>query len=262
MAAAEYLLLFMDYDGTLVPLADHPSQATLAPRTKRMLQQLADQPGVRIALVSGRSLKELQRLVGLNTLCYVGNHGLEIADAQLHHVNPLAKAHRPLLQRVARQLRQALMPIPGAWVENKGLTVSVHYRCVSPQQAPAIKNAFYAAVRPYEAKRQVRVTTGKGVFELRPPVRWTKATVVRWLIARHTVRAASVLPLYVGDDLTDEDAFEALKNQGVTVAVGPSTPLTQAHYYVRTPGEVQRLLQRLLDARTPRPRAPHATATV
>lgn len=260
VAAASTLLLFLDYDGTLVPLADHPSHARLSAGTKRLLQRLAKCPGVWVMLVSGRALGELRRLVSLRGLCYVGNHGLELRDPQIRYVNPAAQAARPVLRRLAQELTQALRTVRGAWVENKELTLSVHYRDVAPDETVRVKNVFYAVLQPYQAKRQVRVTTGHCVFEVRPPVRWTKATMVSWLLTRRlaTANGSRVLPVYIGDDLTDEDAFEALRGQGVTVAVGPSTPLTQARYYVETPQEVRRLLQRVLEVRTGRKRASHA----
>lgn len=254
VAAAARVVLFLDYDGTLVPLADHPSQAILPSSLRRLLKQLASSAGVSVVIVSGRSLRELQRLVRLAQVAYVGNHGLELSDATLQHVHPSAHIHRALLKHLAIMLRRALKTIPGVWVEDKGLSLSVHYRNLDPRDALLVKNTFYSVLRPYQTARQIRVTLGQCVFEVRPPVRWNKGTAVGWLLARCEAKApeVSVLPVYIGDDMTDEDAFEVLARRGVTVAVGPSNPLTKAQHSLQSPADVHQLLQRMLEARSHR----------
>ncbi|MBI4227562.1 MAG: trehalose-phosphatase [Candidatus Omnitrophica bacterium] len=251
VAAADRLLVFLDYDGTLTPIADHPSRARLSASLRRLLERLARRADIHVALISGRRLSDLKRMTGVPGLCYIGNHGLELESPACRYVNPGAQAARPLLRQIARRLRAAVRPIPGAWVEDKGLTLSLHYRAVLPQKALLVRNGFYEVLEPYLVQRRVHVTTGKQVLEVRPPVRWTKGTIVEWLLARCLASAgeASVIPIYVGDDDTDEEAFAALQDDGITVAVGPSTPLTRARYTVNTPADVRRLLQQLLEAR-------------
>jgi trehalose 6-phosphate phosphatase len=248
---ASYLALFLDYDGTLAPLADHPSQAKIPAEVKRLLLRLSRRPGVWVGLVSGRALRDLKAMVGLKDLCYVGNHGLELQGPKLRYLNPAAQAARPLMKRIARELRGALAPIRGAWVEDKGLTLTVHHRLVRPEDGVAVKNIFYEAAVPHQKKGRVRVTAGQSVFELRPPVRWTKGTIVHWILARQAalLGEGQVLPLYVGDDLTDEDAFDALGREGLTVAVGRSAAWTQAQYTLRDTASVERLLKEILDLR-------------
>ena len=245
---AGQIVLFLDYDGTLTPIVSHPSKARLSPEARRLLRELSKQRGIWIALVSGRALKEIRRLVGLKELCYVGNHGLELAGPKIRHVNPMARKSRPLLKQIARKLEQGLRPIPGAWVEDKGFTLTVHCRQVESRRKLLVRNVFHGGVLPYEEKKQVRVTAGKEVFEVRPPVHWTKGTVVTWLLARREAlgHGGPVLPVYIGDDLTDEDAFKALGDRGITVAVGPPNPLTLARYGVASHVQVVSFLQRLL----------------
>ncbi|MBI3317795.1 MAG: trehalose-phosphatase [Candidatus Omnitrophica bacterium] len=245
---SEFLLLFLDYDGTLAPLADHPSKTRLPSGAKDLLRRLACRAGIRVALVSGRRLKDLKASVRLERLCYVGNHGLELEGNGLRYENPLARKSRPLLKKIARDLKGTLGPLRGVWVEDKDLSLSVHYRNASPGDELLVKNGFYEVVHSHLLKRQVRVTAGKQVFEVRPPVRWTKGTMVNWLLARWSasIGKTGILPIYVGDDETDEDAFEALWTQGITVAVEPATPLTKARYLVDSPEGVQRFLGRLL----------------
>lgn len=254
LAAAPHWLLCFDLDGTLAPLASHPAQVRLPAITRRLLRQLARQPGVWVGVVSGRALREVRRCVGLPGLCYVGNHGLELAGPTLRYVNPVALACRPLIQQLARLLTPALRAVPGAWVENKGLTLSVHYRAVARPALLVLRTRVLALVGPFQEQRRVRVTFGKCVIEVRPAVRWTKGTILQWLWARCQAfgGAEGTLPLYIGDDETDEDAFAAVRERGVTIAVGPSTPLTQAQYAVGSPREVQRLLRQLVALRRAR----------
>lgn len=219
--------------------------------TRRLLGALAERPDIWVALISGRGLRDLKGKVRLQGLCYVGNHGLELEDPQLRHVNPLARRCRPLLGRIGRRLEATLKPIQGAWVEDKGPTLSVHYRQVPDDRALLVRDGFHEVLRPYLEKGAVRVTTGKRVFEVRPPVRWTKGTVVNWLIQRRAAvkGEVSMVPVYIGDDQTDEDTFEALGRRGITVTVGKTNPLTCARYRVENPREVQKFLRLVLRLR-------------
>lgn len=253
---AHHLLLFLDYDGTLTPLADHPSKAVVAKDTKRLLAQLARQPSVWVVLLSGRRLGDLKRMVRLRPLWYVGNHGLEVSSPLLsRYTNPAARASRPLLRQIAQRLQEVLKPITGAWIEDKELSLSVHHRAVVSENVLPLRNGFYAVIRPYLEKRQVRVDAGKGVLEVKPPVRWQQGAMVKWLLARcmESNPGASILPIYVGDDHTDEEAFEALAGHGITVSVGPSSPLTRAQYRVFSTEDVHDLLRQVLAVWTPRP---------
>ena len=136
-------------------------------------------------------------------------------------------------------------------MEDKGLTLAVHFRAVPELDHVLVKNAFHEVVTPYRLKNQVQLTDGKRVFEVRPPAHWHKGSVVLWLLARQTAMAGEerVLPVYVGDDLTDEDAFEVLRGKGITVAVGPSTPLTRAQYVLDSPEEVEKFLRKIFEIR-------------
>lgn len=251
VAAAGQVALFLDYDGTLAPIARHPSLARLPVGVKRLLRRLLALPGVWVALVSGRALKDLQRMVGLKGICCVGNHGLELEGPKMRHVNPAARRCRPVLRKIAKALAPRLRRIRGAWVEDKGLTLSVHYRRAASSQKILVRNRLNEVVRPYRERGQVRVTHGKEVIEVRPPVRWDKGTMVRRLLDRRDrVTGAEVLPIYVGDDLTDEDAFKALGRRGITVAVGPADPLTRAAYVVKSTSDVKKFLELIVKARS------------
>lgn len=251
---ASRLVLFLDYDGTLVPIADQPSKALLPTQVKNLLEEIARQRGMWAAVISGRRLGELKAMVGIHGLCYVGNHGLELEGPKLRYVNPAARYARPALKKIAQALQSTLRPFPGAWVEDKEFTLSVHFRNVAAADLISVKNRFYEILQPYLEKHQVRVTVGKRVFEVRPSVRWNKGTVVQWLLSRQRALAdeAAAIPVYIGDDETDEDAFNAFESEGLSIRVGRSK-LSRAQYALSSPGEVEKLLRRLLETWKQRP---------
>lgn len=237
-AQMRYLLL-LDYDGTLTPIKDHPKLARLSPARKLFLRRLARRPGIKMALISGRELADLKKQAGLPGLIYAGNHGFEIEAGGRRWVHPAAKKfvrQLPALKaRLERELRR-----PGVFIEDKGLSLSVHYRRLPAGQLPAFKKLFARAVRPWRGL--ANVTRGKKVFELRPPVAWDKGKAVQWLIKNLKLKAYH--PVYIGDDRTDEDAFRALRGRGLTYRVGRPAA-TAAHFHLKNVAAVYRLLGRL-----------------
>lgn len=241
--SARHVLLCCDFDGTLAPIAAHPSRVRLPADTKRLLRQLADVPGLRVALVSGRALADLKRMVGIRGLYYVGNHGLELEGPNLRYVNPVARAIRPLLKRIAGKLKTVLQPIPGAWVEEKELTLSIHWRNVPKTARRTFHRVVAQCTDPYLKRRVIQRTTGKRVIEIRPPVTWDKGTSIAWLLShlRERPERSQPLALYVGDDQTDEAAFRATNRlRGFSVFVGPQRHSTAARYRLDNPREVHR----------------------
>lgn len=241
-------LLFLDYDGTLTPITDHPLRAHLQADTRRLLQRLVDLSGLWIVLVSGRALPDLKRMVGVQGLYYIGNHGLKLQGPHLRYVNPVAQARRPLLKRIAGKLRVALQPIPGAWVEEKGLTFSVHWRTVPRSAQRTFHQLLKTLTAPYLKRGVIRLTRGKRVVEIRPAVDWDKGVAVDWLLKRIAGRDASTRHwiTYLGDDQTDEDAFRIVNRLGgASVFVGDPRRRTAARYWLKDPQAVHSWLAEL-----------------
>lgn len=266
--SARHVLLCCDFDGTLAPIATHPSQARLPIDTQRLLEQLASLPGLRVALVSGRALPDLKRMVGVRSLYYIGNHGLELEGPNLHYVNPVAQATKPLLRRIAGELKAVLQPIPGAWIEAKGLTFSIHRRNVPKRAHRAFHRVVAQCTAPYLKPRAIQVSTGKEVIEIRPPVKWDKGTSIAWLLSRLRGSHGHSRPLvmYFGDDQTDEDAFRIVNRlRGFSVLVGRSIPQSAARYWLRDVRGVKAWLETLRQmrqrARMRGRRATHGLAT-
>lgn len=235
------LLLFVDFDGTLAPIADDPARVSLPPETRQALARLAALPKFSVAVISGRALPDLRERVGLENLFYAGNHGLEIRGPGVEFVEPAAALRLKALGELSRNLRTLLHDIPGVAVENKVLSASVHYRRAPAGSFPRIRETVDGVVgsngRPFE------VTLGRKVLEIRPRVDWNKGMAVRWI--RESLGKPDALSLYVGDDLTDEDAFSALP-RGITISIGRDHP-TSAHYYIERQESVQRFLDWLGD---------------
>ena len=250
--SAQHVLLCCDFDGTLAPIADHPSRARLPTDTKRLLKQLASLPGLRVALVSSRALADLKRLVGLSRVTYVGNHGLEAKGPGLSFLHPEARRLRHTLHRLSRKLAQALRKIPGASVEWKGLTASLHWRNVPRPAQRRFHRLVKELTAPYTERGTIRLTHGKRVVEIRPQVDWDKGRVLEWLLDHlsEPYRSSAAVVFYVGDDRTDEDAFNAVNRLGgLSIFVGRPSTRTAARYWLKDPHEVQRWLVDLYHAR-------------
>jgi trehalose-phosphatase len=241
------LFIFLDYDGTLAPIAERPASAVIPKQTKDLLRELSKNPQFRIAVISGRSLKDISRMVGLNDIIYGGNHGLELAGPRVRFESPVSQKHKDTLKKILRVLRNKLRPIKGVLIENKDLSLSIHYRRVNEKNIPLVKSIFCETTAFNLWRNEIHVRLGKKVFEVCPPVNWDKGKAVLWLLHNMSFsEKASVMPIYIGDDMTDEDAFKILKDSGITVFVGRPQK-TYARYYVNDTDEVLDFLKILCD---------------
>ncbi|MEE6178489.1 trehalose-phosphatase [Mycobacterium sp. 050134] len=210
--------VFYDFDGTLSDIVNDPGAATLVAGAGEALRRLAAQCPV--AVLSGRDLADVTKRVGLPGIWYAGSHGFELtAPDGTHHQNEAAAAAIPVLEQAAAELRERLGSIPGIMVEHKRFGVAVHYRNAARDRVGEVA----AAVRAAGRRDELRVTTGREVIELRPDIDWDKGKTLRWVMDHLTRDAAGPLvPIYLGDDITDEDAFDAVRAgpvQGVPIVV-------------------------------------------
>jgi len=244
---AHVLLLFLDYDGTLTPIVKHPRLARLSPAGRKVLRDLVLTKELKTAIVSGRSLAELKNMIGVKGLIYVGNHGLELEGLGLRFTHPDALRTKKLIRSIRRQLDTAFKSFPKIFVEDKTFTLSVHYREVPLKKVEQARDILLKVLGPYFRSSTVHMSEGKKVWEIRP-LRWNKGAVILWLYRRVLARTAAdkVLPIYVGDDQTDEDGFKALKRKGLSIKVMEDPrEETQADCFVRSPEEVLKFLKRL-----------------
>ncbi len=242
------LLLFFDFDGTLAPIVSTPQKAGLPHETLEMLKVLSQMKSCRIAVVSGRALADVEQRIGIGGLVYMGNHGLEIKGPQIQHEVPIGEDYFKTLKTVKLELQAAISTYKGAFIEDKGLTLSVHFRLVDIHRIIELRNKVRSVLSPYSAKKMIKVRSGKMVFEIRPPVLWDKGKAVVWLIDRwrESFSEDPGIPLYCGDDDTDEDAFRILADKGITVVVGEHGD-SAAKYFLNTQEEVNGLLRNIIE---------------
>lgn len=240
------IALFLDYDGTLAPIASSPDKAALPAETKKVLTNLIESANCKVAIISGRALNDLKELVGIQGIIYSGNHGLEIEGPKIRFTSPLSLRHKKTLRDIKDELKTKLSGIKGILLEDKGLSLSIHYRLVNREQIPQVKTILHEATILYAVRNKIKIQFGKKVFEIRPALEWDKGKVVLWLLGRwqFAFNEKNIMPLYLGDDVTDEDAFKALENKGVTIFVGKPKK-SYARYYLKDTLEVKDFLKRL-----------------
>lgn len=198
---------------------------------------------VPVTIVSGHDLDDVRALVAVEGACYAGSHGFEIqgADGARLDGGP-GEAFGPVLDRAESELRAALEGMAGAAVERKRFTVAVHYRNVSEADVPRVVAAVGAVATAHPPLRR---TEGKKVFELQPRIDWHKGRAVELLMRVLGCTEGRGVPLYLGDDVTDEDAFRAVAPDGVAIVVSDEPRPTYARYALENPVEVRRFLERL-----------------
>lgn len=231
--------VFLDYDGVLSPIVEHPEDAILDPATRQALVRLADR--VPVAIVSGRDLADVRGMVDVDGLVYAGSHGWDIEglDAQ---VEARGEEYLESLRAAEHELYERVNDIAGVRVERKRYAIAVHFRQVDDANVDGLERV----VREVAAEHpDLRVTGGKRIFELRPDLEWNKGTAVTWLVGQLGLERDDVVPIYIGDDETDEDAFRALSGCGVGVIVEPDTAETAASHMLADTGQVVDFLELL-----------------
>ncbi len=237
--------VFFDFDGTLSDIVDDPDAARPVAGAVGALQELAAQCPV--AVLSGRDLADVTERLGLPGIWYAGSHGFELtAPDGTHHQNDAAAAAIPVLERAADELRDRLGSIAGVRVEHKRFGVAVHYRNAARDRVDEVA----AAVRAVGQRDGLRVTTGREVVELRPNVDWDKGKTLRWVIdhLREAQSGGPLMPIYVGDDITDEDAFDAVRQDGIPILVRHNEDgdrATAALFVLDSPAKVGEFTDRL-----------------
>jgi len=239
------IVLGFDYDGTLSPIKDTPEQAILTRENKQLLKKLTN--CCTLAIVSGRALVDLKAKVNLPNIIYVGNHGLEISGPGINFESFVPIKEKKDLNCLRQILIAEYRLIKGVWVEDKGLSLSVHYRLAHESDELSIMRIFQKTCRRYEINRTIRVTLGKKVLEVRPNVDWDKGNALLWLLAkkRYSYGKVKIMPIFIGDDLTDEDALGAIRGQGLGIVVGKKEN-SKAGYFLKDTQEVTEFMRRIL----------------
>jgi trehalose-phosphatase len=238
--------LLADYDGTLTPIVSRPQDAVMTADMRRIVKALSGNKRFKVGVVSGRGLKDVKKLVRLKGLYYAGNHGFEIKGPGISYLHPALAKYASALKKIKKELKPVAGKTKGSILEDKGASLSLHYRLVKDRDLPGLKAAFRKISAPYAKKKSLRITSGKKVWEVRIPVKWHKGCAVSLILKKLAKGKERLLPMYLGDDTTDEDAFKYLKGRkSLTVFVGKKTRGSAAGYYARSPKEIKKFLTRL-----------------
>lgn len=236
-------VIFLDYDGTLTPIVERPDLAILDDEARAVVDALAR--ALPVAVVSGRDRPDVERLVGLDSLIYAGSHGFDVTVPGQGPLDHGAGDFTELLDRTEDALHAGLDAIPGTLIERKKFSIAAHYRQVADADYPAFRAALDKVLGSIPGLKE---KPGKKVFEIQPAVDWDKGKCVLFLLDALGLNDAGHVPMFFGDDVTDEDAFVALHDRGVCVVVADDTDpdrRTAAPFRVDDPDALIALLRRL-----------------
>lgn len=230
--------IFLDYDGTLTPIVSRPEEALLPEETRQAVRELSNY--CTVGIISGRDVDDVRSMVGIDGLVYSGSHGFDIVDRDGSRLGEERwGGFLPDLDGAEAQLRESVAEVPGAWVERKRYAIAVHYRSVQEHDVGKVEQCVDRALSAHKALRK---TLGKKIFELRPDIDWDKGRALLALL--DTLGLGRATPVYVGDDVTDEDAFRVLRGRGIGIIVGMEGD-SLADYRLRDPQEVYSFLLRV-----------------
>ncbi|TVU12011.1 hypothetical protein EJB05_45629, partial [Eragrostis curvula] len=240
-AKGKKIVMFMDYDGTLSPIVADPDMAFMSAEMRAAVREVAKL--FPTALVTGRCLEKVYNFVGLSDLYYAGSHGMDIKGPSSKEDNTVllqpAREFLPVIDKAYRALVEKTKATPGARVENNKFCLSVHFRCVDEKRWSPLAEQVKAVLREFP---ELKLTEGRKVLEIRPSIMWDKGRAVEFLLKSLGFDdRGDVLPVYIGDDRTDEDAFKVLRKrgQGIGILVSKCPKETAASYSLQDPTEVR-----------------------
>jgi len=244
IAAAPRTFWFVDFDGTLVGIRRDPEKVALGAGTRDAIAGISGRENARIAVVSGRPLTYIRRQIALQDVVCAGNHGLEIRGPGVSFLHPETADARPALLLVKKEWTALLPRFRGALVEDKGLSVTFHYRRVPPSLAERARKEALATAQRMGEEESLRITGGKMVVEVRPSVQWGKGEALRYLLGLWGYCRDSDLAVVIGDDETDRDMFGPVRSRGLAVFVGRGEAPPEANGRLRGPSAVRDFLGR------------------
>ena len=233
---------FLDYDGTLTPIVRRPEDAVMSDEMRSVISELAGL--CPLAVISGRDLKDVRSLVNVDDIFYAGSHGFDIAGpAEWHMENQKGREFLPVLETAEKEIKDRLKNIPGARVERKKFSIAAHFREVPVDKADLVNKAVDDVLAKHS---ELRKGYGKKVYEMQPDIDWDKGKALLWLLDKLNLDNQDVFPFYLGDDVTDEDAFEILTNRGIGIVISEEKRPSKAKYKLRNPSEVLVFLKKII----------------
>jgi trehalose 6-phosphate phosphatase len=238
-------LLLCDFDGTLCEFTADPAAARLSTARRTLLERIAADARTTVGLVSGRRLEDVRLRSGLasDRIFLAGFHGFEIEGRGERFTHPDIGNARAHAHGIAAALEPFVAPVPGAFIEDKGLSIVLHFREASPEDRTTVTSTFDRVVQREVSVGHVRVMRGACMLEVLPNIDWNKGNAVAWIRDRASGGGPPLFTVYIGDDVTDEDAFRAVDGHGLRIAA--SDRVTGADYVVDGPTAVEQILEEL-----------------
>ncbi len=241
-AQGKRLAVFLDYDGTLSPIVETPEQAVMPEEIREAVMALSRHCAV--GVISGRDLKDVRDKVRMDSIVYAGSHGFDIAGPEgLQIEHTVGEEFLPVLETAEGELSGKLGAIRGVLVERKKFAIAIHYRRVDPENVEKVEVMVDEIAGQHP---ELRKSYGKKIFELQPQIDWNKGKALFSLLRTLKLDEEDVLPFYIGDDVTDEDAFRALRGRGIGIVVRDQPYETAAVHSLKNPEEVRKFLLRLI----------------
>lgn len=233
--------LFLDYDGTLTPIVPDPDKAQLSEKNRKIISDLSEL--IPIAILSGRDRKDLKSKVKIDSVVYAGSHGFDITGPDgLEMQHESKKDILPALDQAEERLNRELKDIGGVKVERKKYAIAVHYRNTDEENIDLVKNSVDEVL---DRQETLKKGGGKKIVELKPNIDWHKGRALQWLTNHLNWDKQRYYRVFIGDDLTDEDGFEAIKDDGMGIIVGAHSEKTAASYKLRDTDQVTEFLEEL-----------------
>ncbi len=237
--------LFLDFDGTLVNFKTDPQKVKINGKVQKIIQYFQDNKKFEVVLITGRKLKDIKEKVNIKKINFAAVHGLHL-QFQDGTEKIIKKAIRieTQLNEIKKEAEKLFSDKNGVFLEDKKFTVAFHYRAVSKQKRSQLKNKFLSLVEKYNFGN-IETIEGDNVIEVRP-TKWNKGDAVKVYLKRKS-NTNSIFPIYIGDDTTDEDAFQYLNQKGLTIYVKNDSNLkTNASYWIKNPEDVIRFLSMII----------------
>lgn len=239
-------VLFFDYDGTLTPIVKHPEDAIMDQDMRDILRQCAAR--FPVAVISGRDMDDLKNKVDISNLIYAGSHGFRISGRDgLYKEHEKAEEILPKLDKMENQLENELKQIDSnVLIDRKRYAIAVHYRNVKEENVNNVLNHVNQII---ESNVGFKIGKGKKVVEIKPDADWHKGKAVHWILEKlEKTDHEKYIPVYIGDDVTDEDAFQALENDGLGILVGAHGEKSSAKYRLKNVYQVKNFLKNLIES--------------
>lgn len=236
------LAIFLDYDGTLTPIVDDPAKALLKEKMRMVVEEISTL--CILGIISGRDRADVEEKVNIPSLIFAGSHGYDISGPGLAFYHEKGLECLPALDNAEMELRAKFQSEKEVQIERKKFAIAVHYRFVPEENIDAVLKTVSEVLGKHSC---LKAGPGKMILELRPDYDWHKGKALWWLIGQ-IADPQDVYPVYIGDDMTDEDAFKAIQGKGMGILVGQHGGLSAAGYSLKDTEEVYLFLRQLADS--------------